>query len=153
MKENKKEKDIQATIDKRHGGRYSNFNMAALAGIAKSTQEFAIDLEKKTHLAREFELEKRHSRIISEVHEASQRRLQLEQKNTGALHAHRQTTYQYVMEHAKLMEHKKKELKIDAIINTEHEHESMMQEHLNQEQEMTHNKIEARKSKVHHSHI
>ena len=62
--------------------------------------------------------------------------------------AHRQTTYQYVMEHAKLMEHKKKELKIDAIINTEHEHESMMQEHLNQEQEMTHNKIEARKSKV-----
>ena len=148
MKEKKKEKDIQATINKGHGGRYSNFNMAALAGIAKSTQEFAIDLEKRTHSSREFDLEKRHSRIISEVHEASQRRLQVEQKSTGALHAHRQTTYQYVMEHAKLMEHKKKELKIDAIINTEHEHETLMQEHLNLKQEMTHNKIEVRKLKV-----
>jgi hypothetical protein len=39
-------------------------------------------------------------------------------------------------------------LKIDAIINTEHEHEILMQEHLNLKQEMTHNKIEARKLRV-----
>ena len=131
-----------AESEKKHGGRMSVLHMSSIASIAANSREFALDLENRvegTNPTRMFSL--------AETHRQHSKR--------GLA---KQSTYSYVMEHAKAAEEAKqqeimaKEMKhkdkIDGIIEKEHEDEDVIVRHLSLQKENTHTKLEVRKAKA-----
>ena len=130
MKFVKDEKKRQELMNQKHGGKMTMTNLSHFANLAKTTREFALDLEK--------EVEKSHP---------NEHQFNLSTQNYIKNHASSQNTFQHVMQHSFMMKQEKSAKKINEIIEKEREDEKILEDHLVKRRESTHNQLEIRKKK------